>query len=496
MKRFLIPLILLFGKMVAAQDYGNICTPGITFFLGHDQNFKAFRLDSLSAFSNSDTNFFSYRTIRDSTQYIGFCKDTSNGNALGRKIIKTHDGWFWFFNKRSEWLRINSQAGLNETWKYCALPGDCFLWATVTSIENDSVAGTTDTVKVITLQAKNASGINIPNIFNQKTIRLSKHYGFSRLYEIYWTPYDTLGLVLIGKTVPPIGTQPFDWSDIYDFDVGDEFHYYGSTAYNGYMTTHSKTIYKILDKTVYGNMDSVYYQTERCKKTWLTQPPTTTFHDTVVQFCNFVQMAGNPIIRLLPDEFYTGLEPGEGIAPAVSRSFSQFNHRPVQIFSQYGFIYYSTYNCYIAYNVGGGTQYKYVPGLGMTNYLSVVSDMYVLRTSLDLVYFKKEGETWGNPVSTDCMSLVTGTPENYLEVSVEVFPNPSVSGVTVRLGHPGQSEAFIYTLFSYSGVRVCEGNASSNPFVIPRNHLASGLYILVVTDRRGTTVGKSKISFE
>ena len=210
MKNLLFPFIFFLGNILCAQHYQNICTPGITFFKSQDNYFKAFRRDSVQVQGGNDTIFYSYRTIRDSSATLG-CRDTTNGDALGRKIWKQHDGWFWFFNMKNDTIKLNTQAALNDSWRYCSLPGNGHLQATVTAIMTDSVCGTTDMVKIITLQAKDPSNNNIASIFNRKKIKLSQHYGLSKIYDIYWTPIDTLNLILIGKTTPQMGVQPITW---------------------------------------------------------------------------------------------------------------------------------------------------------------------------------------------------------------------------------------------------------------------------------------------
>jgi len=52
---------------------------------------------------------------------------------------------------------------LNGTWKFCALPHQSYIQATVTSIVNESVLGMIDQVKTITFQAKNSSNVNLTN---------------------------------------------------------------------------------------------------------------------------------------------------------------------------------------------------------------------------------------------------------------------------------------------------------------------------------------------
>jgi hypothetical protein len=492
MKKLIIPLLFFLVNILPAQNYQNICSPGITIYKDQNQYFKAFRQDSVRIIGGNDTIFYSYRTIRDSSSYFT-CRDTTNGDALGRIILKKNNGWFYFFNMKNDTIKLNSQASLNEAWKYCLLPGNCYLQAMVTNVITDSILGMTDQVKVISFQAKDAANSNISSIFNQKQIKLSQHYGLTKIYDIYWTPFDTLNLVLIGKTVPLLGVQPFKWADIYNFEVGDEFHYYDHQTFNGSTTVYSKAINRILGKTVYGNSDSVYYQVEECKKTWYPHPPPNTVevHDTVLQKYNFVQMSTDHAIGLLPNEF-SGLT-------AVTRTYSEYNNRQVQIlnYNGYGMGWNGSEYCYMNPFEVWGPIYYYVPGLGQTKWIYEYADLTVYGYYSDLVYYKKGSETWGTPVATDCFILLS--TENEVipqEPSLEVFPNPIESEARILLGSFNPNDNLQYTLYNSSGMKVGEGKISSDPLILHRDGRASGLHILNISDNSGTIIGRTKIIFK
>ena len=114
----------------------------------------AFRSDSVVPAGVGDTLFFSYRAIR--TIADTGCQDTTSGSILGRKIYKTQSGWFYLFNRNYDTVRINTQATLNQSWRFCPLTANGYLEAKVTAVITDSVLGAPDAVKVITLQAKDA----------------------------------------------------------------------------------------------------------------------------------------------------------------------------------------------------------------------------------------------------------------------------------------------------------------------------------------------------
>lgn len=482
MKYLVLPLFFFWMNILPAQDFQNICSPGITLFRGNDNYFKAFRRDSVVPAGANDTLFFSYRTTRDSTSNPFDCKDTSNGDALGRKVTKMQNGWFYFYNMKGDTLRINSQAALNDSWTYCQLPSNCHLQATVTGMITDSVLGTTDLVKVISFQAKDASNTNVASIFNQKAIKLSQHYGLSKMYDVYRTPFDTLDLYLAGKSSPALGVQLFTWKDVYNFDVGDEFHYHEYQAYNSMSTVDSKFISKILGKTVYGNMDSVYYQVEQCRRTWYPMGNITESHDTVVEKYNFIQLESDATILLPPDLFL-------GFA-SVSRTYSAFNNRLVLIYNN------------TAYSYGGGGQgcitgpfemwgpvSSFVPGLGLTNWLEEEVDADVSEHTIDLVYYKKGTEVWGTPVATDCFQLV-GVDEKPVPAGppISIYPNPATDEVTIEI--TGNFINGRLTISDLDGRQLITRQINTLKTQVDISSIPCGVYIVKLTSDNTLRVGK------
>jgi len=250
----LILIILLLANSIFAQDYQNICPPDISLYRNPSNGLLAFRIDSVQPNGTSDTVYISYRAIRFISD-TG-CLDTTSGSVLGRKIYKTQAGWFYFFNRDGDTVKINSQASLNQSWKFCPLPGNSYVEAKVTSVITDSVLGYPDDVKVITFQAKNSGNINISHILDQKFIKLSKHHGLSLMLDVFSVPNDTTFYVLAGQSNPAAGVQNLTWQEVYNYAVGDEFHFAGWATTAGWFK-----IYKVLARTDYGN-DSVKYTME------------------------------------------------------------------------------------------------------------------------------------------------------------------------------------------------------------------------------------------
>jgi hypothetical protein len=500
MKRILLLLFMLAGLLAQGQDWQGICSPGTTFYKWIQNEWTdiflfSFRTDTVHPIGNSDTLFISYTTIRDSSIYYT-CKDTTGGDALGRKVIRQHDGWYFFFNCKNDTIRINSLAVLNETWRYCPLPANSYIEAKVTEIITDSVLGTTDQVKVITLQAKTSSGTNTSHIFNQKKIKLSQHYGLSEIYDFNMTPVDTLHYYLAGIPKPSIGIQDFTLRDVFDLDVGDEFHYSGFHTFNGGATVTWKSIRKILEKVIHGN-DSVTYKVRFCKLLTFPVPPpnTQTSSDTLYERYSFSETQGQPPILGMPDQFFRIDMSGMTTAPKYQRTISPFNGRPVQCYFYWGYTFYPDLGCYEYPFEAGGDNVRYSPGLGQTGYSAFTVDYGMTWEEEDLVYFKKGSEVWGTPVATDCATLVPVEPvARPGEMEVCVSPNPVEISALVTLENPSGKE-YRFSLYDMYGRCLMRSELFSSSWKFSREGISPGIYFYSVTDNSGFISRSGKLVF-
>jgi hypothetical protein len=492
MQKYLLFLFVLSTQCLFAQDYQNICTPGTTFYRSPVNSFMAFRRDSVIPAGNSDTIFISYRAIRDTTGSTD-CMDTTNGSVLGRKIVKNHSGWFYFFNKSGDTVKINSQASLNQSWKFCMLPGNAYMEAKVTSIGPDSVLGLIDQVKVITFQAKDAANNDIAHNLNQKSIKISQHYGLSKSLDIYSIPDDTTFFVLAGKTFPALGMQDLTWQEIYNFEVGDVFHYSAWSNGAGW-----KTIKKVLSKTAYG-IDSIVYTMEHCVKTLeANYPYYETTHDTITTKYILSTNPDNSLLSRLPDEFF----PYNIVADAYSYSMFASQNRKVKSIFQNEYLYSGRYNnedtCwrrsegYYTFSVKG----NYAEGLGKTlDYLYLYNEGQPQHREEDLVYYKKGSEIWGTPVSTDCFSLVGIPQTGKKEITVSITPNPVETRTEIQVSDLTENDNSYFILKDFLGRSVMQNNLVSNPYNLNREGLPAGLYFLSVYNKNGNLLARVKLIF-
>jgi len=493
MKKLLFPLFFFSINILIAQNYQNICTPGITFYKGPDNFFKAFRCDSIIPVGVGDTLFFSYRAIR--TLADTGCQDTTSGSILGRKIFKTQSGWFYLFNRNDDTVKINSQATLNQSWRFCPLPANGYIEAKVSAIVSDSVLGSLDVIKIITLQAKDSGSNNITHFLNQKSIRLSQHWGLSLMLDVFSVPNDTIFYTLAGKSSPVVGIQNLTWPEIYDYQVGDEFHYIGLGTGAGW-----KTIMKVLTRTDYGS-DSVIYTLEHCQQLMsATYPYYSTIHDTITETFSFIENSQNTWLSRLPGEF---IRDGYS-ANDYWFSTKYLPDRRQKGISWSGFLFTQAWKggdtCW---RTGNGYNWaistgNYSEGLGKTRtYWYQADPPYFSQMEENLVYFKKGTISWGTPITTDCFTLL-GIESKKAEVQtwINVVPNPAETEVQVTLDGFNPDDSRNFTLYSYSGIKVFSGKVASNPFILSRDGLAPGLYILTITDRDGAIKGSTRIIYK
>ena len=489
MKKILLLLLCFSGGMLVAQNYQNICTPGITFYINSAGKIMAFRQDSIWSPGNNDTIFISYRTIRPF--FINGCYDTTNGSILGRRIYKKQDGTFYFFNWNHDTLTIKAQAAINETWKFCNLTGGSRIDAQITDISQDTVLGLADQVKVISFQAKDLNGNNISHFLNQKTIKLSQHYGISQTYDLYYMPdiqtNDASVYYIAGKTIPSLGIQNLTWKDVYNFDVGDEFHWWG--YWWGGTGPSWGTMKKVLAKEVFGNMDSVEYTMEYCKIMWLPYPPPNieTTYDTILESYNFLTMGNNAIIQNLPQTFQGGpyyhapsfernmLLPGRQTQEYINWCYSRFEHC-------WGDAFEPSY-----------TIHHYSEGLGNTYTYYQEYEVWPIGWIETMVYYKKGSETWGTPLASNCSELVPVKEIVKSSVSeLKIYPNPVETQAEISLEGFKQS-GLRYISYNNLGQQVYVREIHSDPLIFDRSGLPGGLYVITLIDDNNTILARGKI---
>ena len=485
-------LILLFSPLwMAGQQWQNICSPGVTRFSNPATHLASFRLDSAKLVQGTvyDTQYYSYPTVHKPEGQS--CYDTVTGSVLGNRVIRRVNGSFVFFNRTGDSIYLKPDAALQQSWRMMTLPNQAYLQATVTAISNDTVCGLPDQVKVITLQAKNAANQNIQHLFNNRTIELSQNYGINRIFYLPDFPADTIPWILAGKDTPPVGLQDFSLADAYNYNVGDEFHieeYHGNSM--GSMA--AEIIHVILSKNVSATGDTIIYLTEECMRYWNSGQPWPSYSHSTRNDTSILHnhLFFNGFSRQ-PTEFYPKPDLYCDLYDAYA---SPFNGREVKRIYYRNTVYNPASACWVYHQTY--PWYEYSPGIGQTQfydkYVTYSPPQFITTThTIQLVYFRKGTETWGTPLAPFCTAIL-GEKDRPAPgtAGVTVTPNPFHDQAEINVSGLNPDERGRVILYDYVGREVFRTEVASNPFILTRENIPDGIYLLQVipvSGRRCTT---------
>lgn len=269
------------------------------------------------------------------------------------------------------------------------------------------------------------------------TLEVSKNYGvigFNSEYEIIGYYNENYSL----------GVENLRTSQVYDFKVGDEFHYFSRGVYGAGAQYTLESIMRILDKEI---DDEVVYDVEIIEKTTFGNNVS---YDTLYSTRIYER---NEAIEQLPNVY---IHVSDGLDYVVRMNVED------SVISKK--VYYKTdfeTGMYPeSYVIGlGGAYYDYTGPVGPDNSQEV-------RSSNELVYYKKEGKEIGTP-------LVLGVTYAKAQKSVGVYPNPVSNILTVS-----DVELISGSISTLDGKQVIKLNTDE----VDVSKLEKGVYILKVED--------------
>ncbi|HOG19379.1 MAG TPA: T9SS type A sorting domain-containing protein [Salinivirgaceae bacterium] len=477
MKRIKISLIFVLISLTSTfgQNFQTINSNRIAFFENEYNNVKAVRIDSVKY--QNDSLLFPFTTIQ---QFDYDCFSPFEASWIGKSVIIKNNGLNEFVNKMGDTISIKTDASLGDTWIAFALYDSLTIEASVVSYDTLTFIGITDSVKTIKFQVydKNMNLLNWE--LNNMNIRISKFHGFVTTLNFslfpncqFYNPYDTEILEeynLTGLSNPKAGVSNLTWFEVNDFQVGDELHVLDeSSCWNIYGTgsaTTNKAIYKYLERTDYS--DSIVYRYSRKQSihtVWTDSSDFKYYDDTLTTTIKtdplFDKLPGEPIIE---NELIT-------YSFRMKNDFhlSKFNLRGFEIYSFDGS---SCWNTIIL--DGCLKENQYIKGLGGPYYYC--NEAFCLGgAERRLVYYKKGGVTWGNPLT------ITGISDASISSDITIFPNPTKNQITVDIsdGNYQDLQIFIYDIQGKLQKTECLEPDNST---INISSLDSGVYILKISD--------------
>jgi hypothetical protein len=487
MKTYLTVFFFFWIGMLEAQDWRHICCSGRTLFTDPSGNMTVTEADSLRGFTAGDTVFYSFHTI-------GFhagmsCADTAGGSLMGSRVHKLPTGWFHFFNYKHDTVYLNTVAPLNSSWRFGKINTSAYIQATITALGADSVLGQYDSVKTIKLQAKNNLGQNISHLLNNVELVLSKHFGFTKLINLNIFPENATVFSLSGRSLDSLGLQEVTGADIYDYDIGDEFHYLVKQSQVHYMMETHK-IETVMDKQS-PSPGHISYNMHVCGLTaqfiWPSYHwDTSRWSTDYVLDINLDSVNQLNLFTATPAEFVPYLVPGGPFADQYYwKRAAMFNYRTIKGYGAQCFKR-SSAGCWQYYSP---IDVEYGQGLGNTKYLySYGTGVY---KTIDLVYYKKGNELYGTPVALDCLTL--HADGEMAESRAVVVPNPFRSSATVTFRPLHPSTGMKIRVTDTTGRKVLEDDFLPPEYTINRGTLRNGVYFLQISGMEGKPPATSKL---
>lgn len=242
-------------------------------------------------------------------------------------------------------------------------------------------------------------------------------------------------------------------SEIYNYDIGDEFQYRESTInmvhLEGYITYSN---IEILDKYYSLNQDTLYYSRSCYDTTYYV-------YDDISTWCflNYIDTISisnlDSLIRF-------------GDIDTVYTDPSLYNGRKINSWSPSKKIiqFDSTLN------------EKYIEGCGGPCLLQAWNSQYgdPIVHKIELIYYLKGGEQWGDPFFVNTANLILE------DDSYSIFPNPVNSFINFQFPGQNKPSSAIAAIYNISG-KVIKRFKLNHTNRLDLSDLKPGVYILVVT---------------
>ena len=437
-------------------------------FYGKQKYIKGVRVDSISE-ENGFKEYLLANELHIDEEHLGWgCSHLyflPGTGWLGNKVI-VDDQFNIFINDIGDSIFIKTDAGLQDSWTIYE-SNNFTMKAELIKIDTISFLNVQDSAKFIEIKTydTNQTLLNIKTL--QDTLILSRNHGFIQLYNFKYFP-DTNSIDpalfrynLVGIPEKDLGISNLTNEEVFDYEIGDEFHYHHSETppCDGY------SISTCIDKSYSGSNDSLIFTFRRILKRTCNPPDYNVSIDTFIIAYPLLNKpatginklpledTGPPSIPLEPYHFYL--------------FFRGFNGKlEVDYFNR------------IDMPMDGCPVWchdKYIAGIGKLKRWSLFSGPGLYNVWDILLYYKKGEEEWGTPITMEI-----GIDVHAKRITGLIYPNPTTGKVHINLDlskKPGT-----YTVMNSSGIIVYKKSSDfiTSEIIDLEGH-SPGIYFLTIT---------------
>ena len=480
---------LIYPKHVISQNYAAVRTNASYFFKDAEgTEIIGIRIDSVKMMGN-DTYYYNF--TQPQYQDTG-CWNMRGSSWLGNEIVEKPDGSFNFVvyplipGDSNAVFMINTLALPGDFWTfYTYHESGSYIEATLDEVSYLPVIDIYDSVKMISLKLKDLSGQVIPDPLNDQTILLSKDHGLIRLPQFDAFPYFPRYFELVGKTSPDMGIVIPTYDEIFDYNIGDEFHTIFSEFSYDYVNTTISTVRIVTAKEVYAGTDSTKYTYDESKSVYKNYfnndsiyISNTSGEVTEVIRSNIMDMEG---LVAMPDEAV--IVSNSSPPMAYTSQMELYNGRAEKRIEDSSTGFWLINDCWSPVIFDGCPIPKsYITGLGGPYYSCY--DFVMYRIANELVYYKKGTEANGTPMNCDSLMRVGVLESSAAGCPVTLSPNPAKNLLFIRT-QPVFRLPAEFVIMDLSG-RLLKTSVIDRPEVsYDISFLPSGVYLLTLRSSKG-----------
>jgi hypothetical protein len=510
MKQLLSFLTILVVYTSNAQNYNCIQPERKSYFINKYNYLRGIRIDSVHTFTDYKV-YYPYHTPRGNYDpFLGTAGplNPAGGSWVGKTIIERTDGTFLFENHWHDTVVIKTQATVGESWIFYNDTTSRYYRAYLTAISTRLISGVIDSVKIIDIKAFDDSGYAASDLVNNFRIIISKHHGFSQLFDLYTFPYhepnreyesgfdyflDNLqsqhGPMFPAEINSIFYATDFkmpSFSDLYDWQPGDVFHNevcLGSDEKKELYSFYSNTITArtLLPQGV--KYDYSGWIAER----HYTSPP---FYPNPTYIYKSRNISGSFITNnvaicdsvYMPEEYNQKYNffyhPQETTYHCTTSNFYRFYKHEINE------------NMYIPYFEASPIIKSYKTGVGLVSHFFYITGHSERIDDTTLVYYQKGNTKCGKPLNEPV--FVNDAAHNGTYIQTRIYPNPANNVLMIDLPNNGP---YSISILSYVGQIVYQNDQCSNSQTIHTENLPTGLYVVYITDKDGSkTISKLSIT--
>lgn len=393
-------------------------------------------------------------------------------SLFGKSMLKKSNGENVFTNYQGDSIFIPTLAALHDTTFFTRADSGAYYATFLESIGTYSIFNQLDTAKYFRLYSFDSTGTRIDLDHDGDYLILSRTFGIVHGHDLYAFPGSSTEISLAGQMNPDLGVTNLTAPDIFDFEIGDEFHYSA-----GYHDSHAPRYYTkkvVINKNVTGT-DSVLYTFETQNVVMQSDiHPNPPYSDETVTEHLFVSHSSHPELEALPGVWSNGIL--VNMTDADEKSTSSEN-------SYADSCRYSNIEDCDAYLV-------YQRGLGQTTYRIFGSLFCGTSYSKQLVYHKKGSITSGSPIDfaylAHYIDSITGAEAIFTPEELQFITMPGYAELRFQFK---EEQALSIQLFNVIGQSVYQNNLTQQSGNVILPFQTQGTYLLVVAE------GKRKQTF-